>query len=636
MRKKSKTAISLLFLFCSLLLGAVCSNLADRTTKLNQYSDNSSALQREKVNETGEMGLRLSSGRRELAISSNSQYKTRFSIARREQTVVIENTFMAEQIDLKGVITLYKSASNDPTTFATAGTKLDFSELRFANTDRFIVFEMADSTSINQEYLFLNFVDKNTVLSSSNKVYQYYNSSANNLLTYSLAMAIVYMALTCCCWVFGVKQFYHLIRIAQMIYMLTLISSNPKSSSFYLYAEDFKYNIFNVIPNPVVISERYAVKCQPAIEFFAEGLSCHAYNSLRHYVLGFLIFIVLMALIFTSKYSDSALFEGLKSAMSIKHFILTIFPDIFIAIYINAVAGFTNGILGLGFLFCLVLILWEAFIIRKIIVFGFNQTEEAVEFLKFFVFSRSSLTLKDRKFGLKVLAVLLEQLKAFIIVTMIALFNTEPRTQMVIIFITYILHAIFLILFRPYTSAWQNFFFALSDICFFILVLLMLISHINFDNYSVDLKENRIGAGQVAMFWIIFFLNIIIYVVPVLKGQDNIEVHHERVGLPHQVDSKVRSEGKDESVVMPNKEGDYEKSKSKRDANSQKQEGFKPSIETAPTKSKDEPLAKVNSIPNKTEKAPELRDSREKKEERNIKTSDGIKSNIHSPRTRKF
>ena len=533
MRKKSKTTISQLILSCSLLLGAVCSKLADRSTELNLFSDESSAKLREKATEMGDKVLKLTAGKRELAVASNSQYKSKFSVARREQTVVIENTFMAEQKDLEGAVALYKSASNDPTTLVMAGTKLSFSGLSFANTDRYIVLEMADSTSINQQYLFLHFVDKNTVVTSSSKVYQYYNSSATSLLTYSLAMAVVYMALTCCCWVFGVKQFYHLIRIAQMIYMLTLISSYPKSSNFYLYAEDFKYNIFSVIPNPVVISERNAVKCQPAIEFFAEGLSCHAYNSLKNYVLGFLIYIVLMALIITSKFTDSSLFEGIKSAISIKHFILTIFPDIFIAIYLNAVAGFTNGILGLGFLFCLVLILWEAFIIRKIIVFGFNPNEEAVEFLKFFVFSRSKLTLADKKFGLKVLAVLLEQLKAFIIVTMIALFNTEPRTQMVIILMAYILHAIFLIFFRPYTSAWQNSFFALSDICFFIVVLLMLIAHTNFDKYSVDVKENRIGAGQVAMFWIIFFLNIFVYVVPVLKGQDNIEVHHEKVTGPH-------------------------------------------------------------------------------------------------------
>ena len=529
MKKKSKTSVSLLFLSCSLLLGAVCSKLTIQASGLNLFSDESSGLLREKANEMGEMVLKLTSGRRELAVASNSQYKMKFSVARREQTVVIENSFMAEQKDLAGAVVLYKSASNDPTTLATTGTKLSFSGLSFANTDRYLVLEMADSTSIDREYLYLSFVDKNTVVASSNKVYQYYNSSAGNLLTYSLAMAIIYMALTCCCWTCGVKQFYHLIRIAQMIYMLTLISSNPKSSNFYLYAEDFKYNLFSVIPNPVKISERNAVMCQPAIEFFAEGLSCHAYNSLRHYVLGFLVFLGLMALIITSKFAESAFFQGIKSVMSVKHFILTIFPDVFIAIYLNAVAGYTNGILGLGFLFCLVLILWEVLIIRKIIMFGFNRTEEAVEFLKFFVFSRSSLTLTDKKFGLKVLAVLFEQLKAFIIVTMIALFNTEPRTQMVIILIAYILHAIFLIVFRPYTSAWQNYLFALSDICFFIVVLLMLIAHVNFDKYTADVKENRIGAGQVAMFWIIFFVNLIIFVVPVLKGQDNIEVHHEKV-----------------------------------------------------------------------------------------------------------
>lgn len=54
----------------------------------------------------------------------------------------------------------------------------------------------------------------------------------------------------------------------------------------------------------------------------------------------------------------------------------------------------------------------------------------------------------------------------------------------------------------------------------------------------------------------------------------------------------------------------------------------KPPTEAGPTKSKDEPLVKVNSIPGKPEKDQNLRDSREKKEDRNIKTADGGKSTL--------
>lgn len=95
-----------------------------------------------------------------------------------------------------------------------------------------------------------------------------------------------------------------------------------------------------------------------------------------------------------------------------------------------------------------------------------------------------------------------------------------------------------------------------------------------------------------------------------------------------QVDSKVKAEDKDDSVLPANKDGNREKSLTKKEADASKHEGAKPSTESGPTKSKDEPLAKVNSIPGKSEKGPEVRDSREKKEERNIKTADGVKSRL--------
>jgi hypothetical protein len=39
-------------------------------------------------------------------------------------------------------------------------------------------------------------------------------------------------------------------------------------------------------------------------------------------------------------------------------------------------------------------------------------------------------------------------------------------------------------------------------------------------------------------------------------------------------------------------------------------------------------MVKVNSIPGRAEKDPTMRDSREKKEDRNIKTADGGKSTL--------
>lgn len=90
--------------------------------------------------------------------------------------------------------------------------------------------------------------------------------------------------------------------------------------------------------------------------------------------------------------------------------------------------------------------------------------------------------------------------------------------------VAYILNAVFLIAVRPYTSIWQNIFFAISDTAFFVIVLVLLIYRGNFDTVTEQAREGSYGGIIVAMVWIIFFANLIIYLFPVLKGQDSIEV----------------------------------------------------------------------------------------------------------------
>ena len=533
MKRRTKTNISISILVLLLVLAKDAnSQMFQPKTQQTKDPNSGSVDLLAQARLLSERAARFNTGpqRRELSVSNGARATADFKIARRKQTVVIANTFMATEANLKGNIKLYQSPTNDFSNY-TSGMSLSFSNLRIGNTDGYVVLELAETSSVNRNYLFVEFTDMNAVVRSSGKIYQYYESSASSMLTFSLAISIVYMVLSCCCWFFGAKQFYHLIRIAQMLYMLALISASTKSAMLYLYVEDFKYNIFNIVPNPVQIKEVEGVKCQPAIEFFAEGLSCHSYNSLQNYVLGIIIFGAILIFTVTSRFSESAFFVGVRKASSFNIFMLTILPDVFIAVYLNGVAGLTNGILSLGFLFCIILILWEAYIISKIISFARVRNEEAVEFMRFFMFSRSNLNLNDRKFGLKVLAVLFEQLKALIIVTMIALFNTEPKTQMVIIFVTYILNAIFIVSFRPYTGIWQNFFFALSDTCFFIIVLLMLIAHNGYSTFVASTLEDGIGTGQAVLFWIIFLSNLFVFVTPVLKGQDSIDIHNESVRL---------------------------------------------------------------------------------------------------------
>lgn len=452
-----------------------------------------------------------------------------FGVGRKGPYLVFRNDLRLREQDLANAV-VGRINPND----ATGATDLPlylYDSITFGNTPDWIVVKLKEEVNIENEKVFVQFYssgDKTDPISppirSTERVYQYYSSGASGALTVGVVIAIIYMALSCCCWILGVKQFYHLIKIAQMLYMVNLIASTPKSHLIYSYLEGFRYNIFNIVPNPVKILEREGVECQPAVEFFSEDLSCHSYNTLRNYVLGFLIYLVLYCFIKVNKFHEINYWNNLKDAFKFKVFMLTILPDVMIAIFLNAVGGPYNSVMSAGFLFCLVLLLWYGYIFSSIIVMWANRSEELISFLGHYTFSRSNLYITDSKLGLKVIAVLLENLKVIILTLMIALFNNAPKTQMVIVFIVYILYALFLFIFRPYNGISQNVIFGLSDICFFILLVMIYAGDTKFFETSTSFKEDGLGAGEVLMYFLILLLNLIVFFLPVLKGQDAREV----------------------------------------------------------------------------------------------------------------
>lgn len=446
---------------------------------------------------------------------------------RRDQTLVFKNPMMSTTAN----VTLSFALASDPDGSATSPSKtLDAPKSIFLGNDKtYVVVQMNEKTNLENEYLYLTVNNSNvyTTYRSAEKIYQYYDSGASGMIGVSLGLAIVYMIFACCCWCGGVRQFYHLIKIPQMLFMLTLLASKPQAANYFSLLQNFRHNLFDVVPNPVVIDEQMGNECQLPIQFFAEMLSCHVYNSLKNYVLGFIIFTVLYGFIATNKFHDRHFFIRLRKTFDYHIFMLTIMPDVGIAIYLNAVAGLNNSVLSFGFLLSVLLIIWYVHIFNTVLGYYFgDQKEELVEFLKFFVFSRSKVTKDDTKLGLKFLAVMLEHLKILVVVTMIALFFNAPRTQMVIVFLAYLLNAAFLLAFRPYSNLLQNLFYAGSDLAFFLIVVLTFARHDSFNKISTESREKRYGDAQSAMVFIVFFLNLFVYIVPALKGHDRQAVLH--------------------------------------------------------------------------------------------------------------
>jgi hypothetical protein len=462
---------------------------------------------------------------------------------RRDQTLVFKNPLQSSEWYNKSIQLELKSDSDGAAT-SPAKTLKTPKSVFLGNDKTLLVVQMDPKTQLDNEYLYITIGNgtSTTTYRSEEKIYQYYDSGASGMMGVSLGLAIVYMIFAFCCWCGGLRQFYHLIKIPQMLFMLNLLASKPQSASFFSLLENFRHNLFDVIPNPVVIDEQMGNECQLPIQFFAEMLSCHVYNSLKNYVLGFIIFSVLYGFIATNKFHDRDFFIRLRRTMDYHIFMLTILPDVGIAIYLNAVAGLNNSVLSFGFLLCVLLAIWYFHIFNTVLGYYFgDQKQELVNFLKFFMFSRSQLNKDDNKLGLKFLAVVLEHLKILVVVTMIALFFNAPRTQMVIVFLAYLLNAAFLLVFRPYSNLLQNLFFAGSDLAFFLIVVLVLARHDNFEKTSTESREDKYGGAQSAMVFIVFFLNLFVYVVPALKGHDRQAVlHHSSLEANEEINAPLQ------------------------------------------------------------------------------------------------
>ena len=456
----------------------------------------------------------------------------------RGRTLVMKNIFGFNKLtDLNAMLQLTADSNG---TVNLPARKIRASEVTWGYQKDYLVVKLANDTHLNNEYVFVQVTNSSVVYRSVSPIYLYHDSSYNSSLAVSLVLAIIFMICSCCCWCAGVKQFYHLIRIAQLLHMINMISSRPHPSGSFALLDNFRHNFFNIVPNPVKIDEMTGNECQPSIEFYGQGWSCHAYNSLRNYVLGFIIYLVLFAFFMVNKFQDREFFARIKKTMAIEIFMLAIMPDVFLAIYVNAVAGLTNSVLSIGFLFSLILILWYGYIFTSYLGHYFEHNRlKTANFLKFFIFSRSDLTDRDTKLGIKVLAVTFDNVKILIVVMMIGLFYNAPKTQMVLIFLAFFMNALFLLLVRPYLNIMQNILFALSDLCFGILVSLLYGNHDRFTSSVIDTKEIAVDGGMSAMVIIIFIVNLVIYVIPILKGTDFNTVVHTRSTEPNKDDNEI-------------------------------------------------------------------------------------------------
>lgn len=408
-----------------------------------------------------------------------------------------------------------------------------------------------------------------------NRLYYYKDSSEDSTRALSLAMAIIYMALAGCCMCCGLKQFYHLIKIPQMLFILSLIGSQPKPANLVNYLDGFKKNLFNIIPNPVkFLDDNSSFGCLLPIDFYVDGYTCNSYNTLKNYVLVFLVFLVIYILMQCNKYDNIHFWDRFKNTLSLSWFFLACAPDILIAAFLNLSAGSNNTPHGLGVLFAFFLIYVQFYLFLKYAKHYWNEDKEIFGFLSFFNFEPIEIIQIQPHSDVRKLftAFVLENFKIWIKVIMIVFFNGHPKTSMVIIFVVYFLNMLYVMITNPYTHVLQSWIHLLSDACFCVIVILMFVVESGFTSYTMEQKEKGFGSAQVTLFWAIFFLNLLLLVVPALKNSREREIelhkmkilheqallakasHHTEDSLPHpDEENKAKAEKADEAVKTTSK-----------------------------------------------------------------------------------
>jgi hypothetical protein len=375
------------------------------------------------------------------------------------------------------------------------------------------------------------------------RLYYFKDPSEDSTRTLSLVLSIIYMALAGCCMCCGLKQFYHLIKIPQMLFILSLIGSQPKASLLVNYLDGFKKNLFNIIPNPVkFVDDNAAFGCLLPLDFYVDGYTCNSYNTLKNYVLVFLVFLAIYILMQCNKYDNIHFWDRFKNTLSIAWFFLACAPDILIASFLNLSAGSNNTPHGLGVLFAFFLIYVQFYILIKYARIYWTEDPQIYAFLSFFNFEPKEVIEFQPHSSIRLLytAFVLENLKVWIKAILIVFFNNHPKTSMVIIFVVYFLNALFTLLSRPYTHLLQTCLHTLSDLFFCALVVLMYVAESSFATSSMNFKEVQLATAQAILFWAIFILNILLLTVPALKNSREREIDLHRVKILHQQDLEMK------------------------------------------------------------------------------------------------
>jgi hypothetical protein len=349
---------------------------------------------------------------------------------------------------------------------------------------------------------------------SSNWVYLI--GGAPNSEKLGIAAAIIFMVASLSCWICGIKQFYFLIRQAQLYFFFSLVAYQRVPARLYAYSSAFSMNLFSIIPNPVKFNERSGW-CQTPGHLWVQNMSCNPYNSMKNYYICLLIYILLMLFLYTTKFRSIHFWFNWAQTVDLRVALLSILPMTTASLMVSVGTYFQSDKITLGFFFVLVMFMIQICILWSTISKYWIESEESREYLRFYWFGKSAITEHTQRQRLALVAITFDHLKGFLAGIFICLIK-NPWRQLGMLGLLYLFSALWLIIARPYRNNGQNFLFAASDLSLSIIsgiVFLALSSAV-----SISTRENTMAYWSLVFLAISYACNMITYMLPILKGEE--------------------------------------------------------------------------------------------------------------------
>ena len=405
-------------------------------------------------------------------------------------------------------------------------SELKVKSVKFSNTVDLIELLLDDnSPSVSGRMLRVVFTEYPlTEITSNEKIYIYNEPSSRFSWTLGIVIGYLCVVFAGLCMLCGIKQFYHVVRTTQVLSVCAFFTCF-KPNTFLNAVQGLQLNLFNIVPF-IKVSEQDMVMCQPGLVFYTQGWSCLTYNTLKSYLIEFLIFIIILGFVITNKFQETQFWSRLKSTLSFKNYLLSIWPQLLVAALLNSSVSLSNSSLALGFLFGQLIITSYLFNLYDLgrMYFDPNKHTQLAEYMEPYCFSRTTLTANNPHFGRFVAAVLLDKLKLAVLGIMLGLFGSKATLQLYVGVGAFVLNGIFVLAARPYTEKLQTGCTVLTEALMSAILLILAVVESKSSTNDIFTLHSDYGTILALLIYVTLAVNLLMFVSLILKGTDGSEL----------------------------------------------------------------------------------------------------------------